>query len=455
MKKNIVKAETLPDGASEEIGTTGLQSSFGTINEEFLVELRGEKGVKVFKEMRDNDPIVGSILFAIEMLIRGAEWNAVPNEEDNPEDQAAADFINEAIIDMEDSWEDLVCEILSMLVFGWAYFEVMFKVRMGPEEEVPSQFDDRKIGWKKFGFRSQDTLFKWEFDKNGGLLGLWQRPPITDISLLSGSLGEVFIPKEKAALFRTKLYKGNPEGRSTLRNAYRSWYFKKHIEQIEGIGIERDLTGIPIAHVPPEILASGANTEQKAVLAVVKKLVRDVKRDEQEGIVFPLAYNKNGDKLFELELLSSGGKRQFDTTKIIDRYDQRIAMTVLADFILLGHSKVGSFSLSSDKTMLFSTAIGGFLGRIATVFNNEKIPQLLRINNMPGKCKLVHGDIESRSLEEVSNYVTNLVRVGAMTPDKALESQLRQDANLPELDEDSLLDDEEIFGTGPEEGAEE
>ena len=45
--------------------------------------------------------------------------------------------------------------------------------------------------------------------------------------------------------------------------------------------------------------------------------------------------------------------RQFDTNAIINRYDTKIAMTVLADFLMLGHNKVGSFALSSDKTGFF------------------------------------------------------------------------------------------------------
>ncbi|MGI6498023.1 MAG: hypothetical protein ACOX0U_04265 [Oscillospiraceae bacterium] len=51
-------------------------------------------------------------------------------------------------------------------------------------------------------------------------------------------------------IFRTKSRKGSPEGRSILRNAYRSWYFKRRIQEIEGIGIERDLAGFPTLTAP-------------------------------------------------------------------------------------------------------------------------------------------------------------------------------------------------------------
>ena len=48
---------------------------------------------------------------------------------------------------------------------------------------------------------------------------------------------------------------------------------------------------------------------------------------------------------YDLKLLSTGGRRQFDTNAIIARYDARIAMSCLADFILLGHDKVGTLAL--------------------------------------------------------------------------------------------------------------
>ena len=39
-----------------EVGTTGLRRTSGTIWEEFLVNLRGLKGTRVYREMADNDP---------------------------------------------------------------------------------------------------------------------------------------------------------------------------------------------------------------------------------------------------------------------------------------------------------------------------------------------------------------------------------------------------------------
>jgi hypothetical protein len=53
-----------------ELGSTGLKRSAGYISEEFLPALRGRKAVQVYREMADNDPVVGALLFAVDRLLR-------------------------------------------------------------------------------------------------------------------------------------------------------------------------------------------------------------------------------------------------------------------------------------------------------------------------------------------------------------------------------------------------
>ena len=85
----------------------------------------------------------------------------------------------------------------------------------------------------------------------------------------ASGLGTYTIPMSKALLFRTKSRKNNPEGRSILRNAYRSWYFKRRIQEIEGIGIERDLAGLPVMHGPEGLDLWNDDIEDKDRKSVV------------------------------------------------------------------------------------------------------------------------------------------------------------------------------------------
>jgi hypothetical protein len=414
------------DEATTEIGRTGLQEFGGFVYEERLAQLQGARGRQTYREMSDNDPIIGAILFAVEMLIRGVDWTVEPASQ-NPDDIAAAEFVQENMQDMSSTWQDTITEILSMLVFGWSYHEIVYKARNGDNEieDLSSKYSDGYIGWSKLPIRAQETLFRWEFDQVGNILGMYQQAPPT--------YRITFIPLSKCLLFRTKLRKGNPEGRSILRNAYKPWFFKKNIEMIEGIGVERDLAGLPVAWVPPEILDPNAPQSMKNVLAQVKKIIVNIRRDEQEGVVFPLAYDEEGHKTYDLSLLSAGGKRNFDTNAIIMRYQDNIAMTVLADFILLGHETVGSFALSSDKSELFSVALGAWLDNICETFNRKAIQQLFALNgwstdNLP---KLCHGDIQSMPLDELGTYIQQLAAAGMpLFPNDALQEQLLNNAHL-------------------------
>jgi hypothetical protein len=278
------------------------------------------------------------------------------------------------------------------------------------------------------------------FDEEGGIQGMIQSDPSASIYIKP-------IPIEKALLFRVKNDKNNPEGRSLLRNAYRSWYFKHRIEEIEAVGIERDLAGLPIAYIPPEYLSSTASAEQISFRNSIEQIVQNVKRNEQEGIVMPLMYDESGHKMFDLSLLSTGGSRQFDTDKIINRYDQRIAMSVLSDFILLGHDRVGSYSLGTAKMDLWSMAVDAIANSIAEVINQFAIPRLLKLNGMDTARApfLTYGEVSHIDLTEIGDYVSKLANSGLIMSDPNLEDYLRELGGLPPADHNNA----EAMGVAP------
>ena len=408
--------------ARKEIGRIGQKRFEGTFYEEFLPELRGKRGMDTYREMAENDDTIGAILFAVEMLIRQASWTVEPAG-DTPADKEAAEFVESCMHDMQDTWTDTISEILSFLTYGWSFHEIVYKRRMGKTKNplTKSKYDDGLIGWRKLPIRAQETLYQWEYDNNDNLIGMTQMPP--------PDYGLITIPIEKAMIFRTKSRKGNPEGRSILRNAYRSWYFKRRIQEYEGIGIERDLAGLPVFTAPENVPVWDDDPDMIALRSSMEDMVRKIRIDEVAGIVKPFGY--------EFELLSSGGNKQFDTNSIIQRYDTGIAMTVLADFIFLGPQQVGSFALSSDKTELFAMAIGAYLDIICETFNSQGIPPLIDINGsyfegITDYPKLTHGDIETVDIQKLAAYIKDMAGVGILIPDDTLEDYVREAANLPE-----------------------
>jgi len=425
-------AEASPQPYSQ-IGRSGLDTTGMSGFDFVLPQLRGTRGVKIFREMQQTEPIIGATLLTYESLTRQAEWHVEPASDD-PEDHGVAEFVESCFYDMSSSWQDTLSEVMSMLPFGYAPLEIVYKMRGGVSTNpmTNSRHYDGRVGWRKLSIRSQDTVYEWCFNDNGTLTGLKQMaPPRWNI---------VFIPIEKLLLFRLRSRKENPEGWGILTNAYRPWYFKRNIENIQGIGIERDLAGMPVGWVPPELLRPNASADDAAAYAMFKKMVKNIKRDEQEGILMPLAYDEKGNKLYDLTLLSTGGRRQFDTTAIMQNYDLSMAMSMMTDFLMVGHEKVGSFALSSDKTSLFSTALGAVLDIVCETFNRYGIPRLLDMNSIDRRRapKLVHGDIESPDLTQLGDYIVKLVSTGMIVPDEKIEAFLRRSANLPQKDMGSL-----------------
>lgn len=409
-----------------ELGSSGLRRSGGTITEEFLTNLQGVRGSKVFREMADNDPVIGAMLFAFDKIIGRLDWHIEP-EDNTPLARQNAEFVQSCLDDMSDSWDATLASILSMLPYGWSYHEIVYKLRAGDNADPSrrSRYSDYRIGWRKFAVRAQETLQDWIIDEHGGIQGMIQSDP-------SGG-GTHVIPIDKALLFRTTTNRNNPEGRSILRNAYRPWYYKKRIEEIEAVGIERDLAGLPIAYVPPEFLSSQATPAQAAVLQTVKEIVQNIKRNEQEGIVFPAAYDDAGNRVFDIQLLSASGSRQFDTGAVIQRYDTRIAMSLLSDFILLGSDRVGSFALGSSKIDLWTMAVDAVAKSIAEVINAHAIPRLMRYNHMDASKmpSLTYGEVSHVDLNEVADFVQKLSTAGVIMPDADLELHMRQIGGLP------------------------
>lgn len=425
-----------------EIGITGLPIHSGYVNEEFLTQLQGPRGMRVYKEMSSNDATIGAILFAVEHLTRTAIWQ-VEAASDTPEAVEAADWLRSIMDDMDGTWQELLTEMRTSLVYGWAYFEVVYKRRVGPDQKdktKKSKYNDGMIGVRKIAIRAQDTLNRWEMSGSGDILGMWQD------QLYGEKTGTLLIPMGKSLLFRTTSRKGSPEGRSLLRPAYESWYYLKHIRGYEAVGIERELAGLPVLRVPGALMAS-TNASDVTVMNKYEQMVRDVRINEQGGIILPSDVYMDSEgkptqaKMYELSLLSGEGSRSIDTDTVVRRYQRDIARSVLADFLMLGNDGKGSYALSEDKSSMFLDAIETFNGQDAQVLNRNLIPNLWEYNSFDKDLmpRFKPGRVKKADLGTLGTYIADLMRAGApMFPDDNLENHLREEGGLPSKTDGAL-----------------
>lgn len=118
-----------------EHGKQGLNHWSGVLSEEFLRELSGIRGVRAYREMADNDDMIGASLFAIEMLIRQVSWNVEPSG-NSPKDEECGNFILSCMQDLEIPWTDFISEVLSFLTYGWSWHEIVYKRRQGQQGKL-------------------------------------------------------------------------------------------------------------------------------------------------------------------------------------------------------------------------------------------------------------------------------------------------------------------------------
>lgn len=436
----------------KNMGSSGLRQFGGWVREEFLPQLSGLQAARTYREMLDNSPTVGAINFSIQQSMREVTWR-VEGASDKPDARQAVEFVESLMDDMSHTWSDFIAESLTMLGYGFAPHEIVYKRRLGQDpgnrggvKELPrSKFNDGLIGIRKLPIRGQDTILKWFFDSDGEIKGLTQQPWIG---------GLIDIPIEKLLLFRPRAHKNNPEGYSILRTAYRPWFFSKRLEEQEAIMYER-FSGFPVITVPYSLLENaqlpgeiGALAQQQ--LAEYKKIVTNVRIDEQMGAILPSDTFKDGDgkptnvPMYDFKLVTPNtGKSSVDGNVSIERYKLDMLTSVLADFLTMGHTSRGAQSLAETKVDLFFQAIEGWLNSNADVMNDYLLPRLWRLNGFDfDTMPRFQPDMPQRiDLDGLSNFVLRLSQAGAqLFPDEQVENYLRDAAGLPDLTDEGATE---------------
>lgn len=425
----------------KNIGSSGLRQFGGWVREDFLPEFQGRQAARIYREMRDNSSTVGAILFAVIQTMRGSNWRVEPAD-DTPEAKEKQEWVESLQDDMDHTWQEFLVEALSMLVFGYAPMEMVFKRRAGrkPGADAPtSAYNDGTIGVHRLALRGQDTILKWFFDQNGVVTGLTQQPWIGPL---------IDIPIQKLLLFRPTFYKGNPEGYSVLRTAYRSYYFEKRLVEQQGICYER-MSGIPVLYLPSALIEAAGGTgpdaaKAQTTLNMYKRIVTNMRIDEQMGGIFPSnAYvNRDGTlssvEMFRFKYEAPPSRVGPDFEAAIERNKLQILSCVLADFIALGHGARGTQALATSKVDLFNEAVSGWLEAMAEEMNRKLLPLLWDVNGwghdlMPK----FEPDMPARvDLDGLSNFLLRLAGAGIMFNDPETTKYLRDAAGMPQLPDD-------------------
>lgn len=386
-----------------EIGQSGVAVYNGLITgEEYNPLVSGQRGLKVWEEMRRSDPTVRQSLWAIKHPLTQAEWRVEPAS-DSAADKSAAELVDYNLFNLL-NWT-LALEVISnYLEFGHGLHEMVIEPR-----EVNGKL---RIVVSKLGYRKATTIQKWETED--GKPGITQATP-------DGTMKS--IPDANLLRFTNQQEGDNYEGISLLRTAYKPWFSKSRLEMIELVGHERQAVGIPEAHYPPN-----ATTAEKEK---VRKLLRNLRANEEQYMLTPIGW--------ETGFMDMKAGTTRDVSPAIEKYDRQILRNVFAQFLELGASAAGSRSTSEDHSRFFEMALESVARYIQSVVNDKLIPTLVDLNfNVTEYPKLQHGHIGDENLPVLSEAVSKFVAATALHPRPEDENVVRKLVGWPELSDKEI-----------------
>lgn len=403
-----------------EIGVTGLDVTAGYVRADPDYKLQGTQGIEQYDLMRHTDSTVSSVVTALSLPVREASWRVNPASSAGP-DIEAAEHVESCMHDMSFSWDDFLTEVCTMFPFGWAWLEWTLKRRMGPNPrggKAASEYSDGRVGFKKIALRAQTSLFNWDVDDDTGkLYGMVQMTPKKTVT----------IPLSKSFLFRTTKELNNPEGFSVLRPSHRPWTYKKTIERIEAIGIQRAMQGLPVVKLIAGATREGSGVTGTSTEERARAIIQHLYDNTMLGVI------EDEDMEFRFEAPDMRGIAQ-DSGRVIQRYDEAIARSTLAMYILLGSRERGSYALAKELGDLFFLSVQGFIDSISQTFSQWAVPVLFRYNAFPGITGYpeVTTSVNRRiDLAALADFVNKSVGSMVITPDPELERHLRELADFP------------------------
>lgn len=394
---------------TKDIGSTGLDAHWGYIRDDFDTDWNMPKKAEVIDEMVRTSSAIGALRFAIEMSLRSVDWFY---ESDLGQDDPRLDFVKESMDGMSHSWEAHVSDALMCLFYGWSMFTSTYKR------------DNGRLLWKKFKPLKNDTLRRWLWADDGGLAGIEQWP----------SEWPEPIPIERMVIYKIRSNYGNPEGESILRPAYPDYYYQKNFKSLEGIAYERSGAGYPVIKLP-EGADTSDTTSDNSDYGRASKIVRNVRLDEQSGVVLPFGWE------FSFENPKAGTTLDFD--KPISRYEKRILTAALSQFLIIGQDKVGALSLSEDQTDFFRMAVNTMADIIADTHSQYPLKRLLRLNGFDDSgIRLSHSPAGDTDITVIGDFLQKTGTLINWTEQD--EIWLRSIGNMPEksIEELEMLNEE-------------
>lgn len=386
----------------QELGNSGVQIFDGIITgEEYNFNLMGRRALTTWDEMRKSDATVKMALRVIKEPVKAVPYHVQPAS-DEQVDLDAAELVHEQIFNIL-RWKTTLHEILTFQEFGHSVFEKA--LAFGPVNGVD------RLYFSKLAFRKQTSIAKWEAGK--GVPGICQY----------GNGGELIpIPLDRLVAFTNEQEGDNYEGTSVLRPAYKHWFYKDKLYQIDAIGHERQGLGVVKIKHPTNATPTQVETAERAAEDLRASEVGHLKEPNGWGVDF-------------MDMKAGTTK---DPIASIEHHDHQIPDAVLAGLMKLGSTKgSGSRSVGETQLKVFEQLIKFYADYICDTMNRYFVKDLVDLNfNVTEYPKLTAGEVSGQALTELATSLKTLIDAGVIIPTDEDEAYIRGLLRLPERAED-------------------
>lgn len=460
------EAETPPPGpfdrhrGDREIGAVGTKNYAGFLDqEEYNADLKGSKAIDVYTKMMASDSMVAAMLRSIVLPLRGAIPKFEPASDD-PQDVHIAKACEEALLNMKGQlWDDFMRQAFTgTLGFGHSVFEQVYTDREGKPNVVEIDVDGKLqtvIAPFKLAPRLQRTLYRWPTDRNGDLVGIVQRVFVSDLkpdvdllayggdanaAVSGGTYRYIPIPMDRLMVFTLEQEGSNFLGRSILRSAYRDYFMKNTLLNIQAIGFERHFVGTPYA-----LVKQGIRQDEENAIATMLQTLRSHEKSFAIANEAQLAdHTKTGMNplgFLDMPSLGTSARAILDAIKY---HDQQMAQSILADFLTLanGTGSNASNAMHRDKSSLFFNSLQGVKRPFEDSYQMQIVVPFVDLNFGPQKKYPKFGltSLETKDIGMWGRGLALMAQAGMLTPDPTMENQLREMMDLPLLPTDEAGD---------------
>jgi len=429
-----------PTGRSGTVNTRGFIE-----DREFNNRLRWPLNLDEYEKMRRTDPTVQWMLRLVSTPLRAALWSVEPPENPSPVELEAACFAQHAIFsELDGGFDEHLRQALTYLDFGHSVFERSAELRpvefdVDVDEGDPFHVKRDAFVLAALDPRLQRTVQRWNVDsaEPKRLVNIKQwladghEPSVTTIDA------------DRLVLYVCDKEGDDWRGVSLLRSAWKSWFTKSELQNLEAIAFERS-AGFPVVYPPTD-----ADDDD---LTSVEEAIKKVKQGENVWMIMPgpkQLPSRGGSQpaeewLVEDLAINASAGQAADFGAAIGRYDLEMAKNVMASFMELGQKEVGARATADVQQDPYYQALSAHASYIEDTFSEAVLRPLCDWNyTLERYPRLVCSKLQARNAEVIATAIKGLVEAGVMQPDEPLEDFVRDLLDAPDADPDYEPEEEE------------